>query len=98
MKRCYTPRKFSSGSLALIGQANDIIEEYAAQGFDLTLLTLFMGGLHLDRLALNMDQIGDRLALRRLRRKIRRGVMGTGRPRTYYGEPHQRSNRAVHRP
>lgn len=41
MKIAYTPREFSSGSLAVIKTANDILESYAAQGFDLTLRQLY---------------------------------------------------------
>lgn len=39
-KVCYTARKFTPGSQALIDQANLIIEEYAAAGYDLTLRQL----------------------------------------------------------
>lgn len=41
MKQCYASKKFSDETIQVIGQANDIIEEYAAQGFDLTLRQLF---------------------------------------------------------
>lgn len=37
----YIDRKFSAGSLALICVANDIIDEYVAQGFSLTLRQLY---------------------------------------------------------
>jgi hypothetical protein len=38
---CYTPRKFSPGSQEMIAQANKIINEYQAQGFNLTLRQLY---------------------------------------------------------
>jgi hypothetical protein len=38
---CYTPRKFSPGSQEMISQANKIIDEYQAQGFNLTLRQLY---------------------------------------------------------
>jgi hypothetical protein len=38
---CYTPRKFSPGSQEMIAQANKIIDEYQAQGFNLTLRQLY---------------------------------------------------------
>lgn len=37
----YIPKKFSAASLKLIETANEIIEEYQAQGFDLTLRQLY---------------------------------------------------------
>lgn len=37
----YEPKRFSKSSLALIEQANAIIEEYQGQGFDLTLRQLY---------------------------------------------------------
>lgn len=37
----YTPRNFSPGSQLIINQANEIIEVYAAQGYDLTLRQLY---------------------------------------------------------
>lgn len=40
-KICYTPRKFNGATLAVIKQANDIIAEYTAQGYDLTLRQLY---------------------------------------------------------
>lgn len=40
-KICYIERKFSDASLRMIEQANAIIENYAAQGFDLTLRQLY---------------------------------------------------------
>lgn len=39
--RCYIPRKFSAENLAMIGQANTIIEEYQARGYTLTLRQLY---------------------------------------------------------
>ena len=40
-KICYTPRKFQVDSLAIIAQANTIIEEYQDQGLALTLRQLY---------------------------------------------------------
>jgi hypothetical protein len=40
-KICYVSKRFNASSLAIIQQANLIIEEYEAQGFDLTLRQLF---------------------------------------------------------
>lgn len=40
-KFCYVGRRFASRSLAVIEQTNSIIEEYVAQGFDLTLRQLY---------------------------------------------------------
>jgi len=40
-KICYVEKSFRADSLEVIEQANDIIEIYAAQGFDLTLRQLF---------------------------------------------------------
>lgn len=37
----YVSKRFSAGSQAIIEQANEIIEDYAAQGFDLTLRQLY---------------------------------------------------------
>jgi len=37
----YTPKKFSRGSIEIIEKANEIIEEYQAQGFSLTLRQLY---------------------------------------------------------
>lgn len=39
--RCYVPRKFKEESLRLIEQANQIIREYSAQGYSLTLRQLY---------------------------------------------------------
>src|ERR1051325_11872822 len=40
-KICYVPRKFGSGSLKIIAQANEIIATYQAQGYQLTLRQLY---------------------------------------------------------
>lgn len=40
-KVCYVRKAFREATLALIEVANDIIQEYAAQGFDLTLRQLY---------------------------------------------------------
>lgn len=39
--RCYIPRKFGEDNLALIAQANTIIDEYQARGYTLTLRQLY---------------------------------------------------------
>lgn len=41
MKQCFVPKNFHGKSYALINFANDIIAEYAAQGFTLTLRQLY---------------------------------------------------------
>lgn len=41
MKICYTPKKFSKGHWNTIQRANQILEDYAAQGFTLTLRQLY---------------------------------------------------------
>lgn len=41
MKICYQKKNFSASSLAVIRQANAIIEDYEAQGYDLTLRQLY---------------------------------------------------------
>ena len=41
MKHRYIEKNFRKSSLALIGQANDIIETYQAEGYDLTLRQLY---------------------------------------------------------
>ena len=38
---CYVEKNFRESSLAIVAQANEIIEEYTAQGFDLTLRQLY---------------------------------------------------------
>ncbi len=38
---CYVERGFSAKTLAVIERANEIIEDFAAQGFDLTLRQLY---------------------------------------------------------
>ena len=50
-KICYEPRKFSAVSLAVVEQANEIVEEYAEQGFDLTLRQLYYQFVSRDLLA-----------------------------------------------
>ena len=40
-KICYVPRQFSASSLATIVRANEIVEQYAKQGYDLTLRQLY---------------------------------------------------------
>ncbi len=40
-KVCYVEKGFAAGTLAVIKRANEIIEDYAAQGFDLTLRQLY---------------------------------------------------------
>lgn len=40
-KIAYIDKRFSDGSLAIIAKANEIIEEYAAQGFTLTLRQIY---------------------------------------------------------
>jgi hypothetical protein len=40
-KICYIERKFAAESLKMIEQANEILDEYTAQGFDLTLRQLY---------------------------------------------------------
>lgn len=40
-KLCYVRRNFSAASLETVAHANSIVEEYAAQGFDLTLRQLY---------------------------------------------------------
>lgn len=41
MKICYQSKNFSASSLAVISKANEIIEDYEAQGYDLTLRQLY---------------------------------------------------------
>lgn len=41
MKICYVTKRFSRGHLATIKRANDILDQYAAQGFTLTLRQLY---------------------------------------------------------
>ena len=38
---CYQPKKFDPGTRVVIQRANEILDEYAAQGYDLTLRQLF---------------------------------------------------------
>jgi len=48
MKVVYVEKRFNSSSLAVIEWVNDVIEEYQAQGFDLTLRQLFYQGVSRD--------------------------------------------------
>lgn len=48
---CYVQRRFNSGSQVLIDYANEIIAEYVAQGFDLTLRQLYYQFVSRDLLA-----------------------------------------------
>lgn len=41
MKQCYLPKTFSDAHEAIIEQANEIIDEYAAEGYSLTLRQLY---------------------------------------------------------
>ena len=41
MREAFIDRKFSASSLAVIGQANEIVDTYRAQGFTLTLRQLY---------------------------------------------------------
>jgi hypothetical protein len=41
MKEAFIEKSFRNGTMALINQANEIIEEYRAQGFALTLRQLY---------------------------------------------------------
>lgn len=41
MKICYQSKTFSAGSKRVIDRANEILEQYAAQGYDLTLRQLY---------------------------------------------------------
>lgn len=41
MKICYQSKKFASSSMSVIRKANEIIEDYEAQGYDLTLRQLY---------------------------------------------------------
>jgi hypothetical protein len=50
-KICYVARKFATATLAVIKQANDIISEYVAQGYDLTLRQLYYQFVSRDFLA-----------------------------------------------
>lgn len=38
---CYQPKKFDPSTLVVIARANDILDDYAAQGYDLTLRQLY---------------------------------------------------------
>lgn len=52
---CYKEQRFSGGSRAVIDQANSIIAEYAAQGYDLTLRQLYYQFVSRDLLANNLQ-------------------------------------------
>jgi hypothetical protein len=41
MKQCYVPKNFGAKRVAMIAQANEIVVEYAQQGYDLTLRQLY---------------------------------------------------------
>lgn len=56
----YVPKNFAAKTLAIIRQANDIIEQYQADGFDLTLRQLYYQFVARDLLA-NTEQNYDRL-------------------------------------
>ncbi len=60
MRICYVSKRFTRGSQELIDQANVIIEEYAEQGFDLTLRQLYYQFVARDLLA-NTDREYKRL-------------------------------------
>lgn len=61
MKIKYTDRKFTESSLRMIGQANQIITKYTADGYDLTLRQLYYQFVARDLLA-NTDKNYKRLA------------------------------------
>ena len=48
---CYKPKKFAASSLAIIDQANVIIAEYRAQGYDLTLRQIYYQFVSRDMMA-----------------------------------------------
>ncbi len=41
MKQCFVEKRFSDAHMEIIDRANDIIDEYSAEGFDLTLRQLY---------------------------------------------------------
>lgn len=55
-KIAYIEKRFSVGSLALIETANEIIEEYKAQGFSLTLRQLYYQFVSRDIIANKMSE------------------------------------------
>lgn len=59
-KICYVPKKFKDEGMEIIKQANDIIAEYSAQGYDLTLRQLYYQFVARDKLP-NTPQSYDRL-------------------------------------
>lgn len=69
MKHCYVSHMFQADSLALIEFASDIMEEYAAEGYDLTLRQLYYQFVSRDRLAnteRNYKRLGDIISNARL--------------------------------
>lgn len=60
MKRAYIDKKFRKSSLTMIEQANEIVEEYQGQGYDLTLRQLYYQFVARDLLP-NTIQSYDRL-------------------------------------
>lgn len=55
-KICYTPKKFNAASLQKIAVINGIINEYMAQGFDLTLRQLYYQMVSRDYIANNIRE------------------------------------------
>lgn len=53
---CYKEHKFSAGTLTIINQANSIIAQYAAQGYDLTLRQLYYQFVSRDLIANNQQE------------------------------------------
>lgn len=61
-KICYRPKKFNADRTAKIDKANEIIAEYAAQGFELTLRQLYYQFVSRDLIANNQKEyknLGD---------------------------------------
>lgn len=61
MKKCFVSKKFKSSSLLVIDQANEIIEEYKAQGLRMSLRQLYYQFVSKNLIA-NSDKSYDRLA------------------------------------
>jgi hypothetical protein len=61
MKKCFVSKKFKSSSLLVIGQANEIIEEYKSQGLRMSLRQLYYQFVSKNLIA-NSDKSYDRLA------------------------------------
>lgn len=62
MKICYEPHKFQPKTLKIVEQADEIIEEYKEQGFDLTLRQLFYQFVSRDLISNNQTEykrLGD---------------------------------------